>query len=163
MSEEVKIGSRASRSSENRFSQGRSKDNRPFITFGDGSKFNVPKEVIESDPEHSYHFVPYQSGGDDLINEYEDAIYGRGMMPVKCSEHPSLRRHVVDGPFKRSDDDLYKIGGQILMKRPKEIDKAEQAYFDERNSRDEYIRSLHSNVNPGSPKMFQDERRWNQR
>lgn len=160
--EAILVG-RASRSSERRIHESRSADERTRapIVFGEGSAFNVPSAVRESDPEHSYSYIAYSSGGKDLRQEYEDAVYRRGFQPVKRSSHPLLNRNMVDSPFGREeDDDLIKYGGQILMKRPVETAKAEDDFYNERNARQNYIRELHSNSNPGSPKVIQDERRW---
>lgn len=162
---ELKTNSRASRSSESRLHEGRIAEiaDRPILKF-ESSGFNVPEAVRESDPEHEYCYVAYHSGGVDLRQQYEDAVYHRGYQPVKRSAHPLLKKNIVDSPFARSeDDDLIKYGGQILMKRPIEVAEQEQSYFNERDVRQNYIRELHTNANPNAPRLIQDERRWGNR
>lgn len=157
---------RASRSSESRLHEGRIAEiaDRPILTFGENSGFNVPAQVRESDPEHEYCYVAYHSGGTDLRQQYEDAVYHRGYQPVKRSMHPLLKKNIVDSPFARAeDDDLIKYGGQILMKRPVEVAEQENSFFNERDIRQNYIRDLHTNSNPNAPRLIQDERRWGNR
>lgn len=163
---ESRLTTRTSRNAESRVHDGRisEESGRTPIVFGEGTAFNVPEAVRLSDPEHAYAYVPYHSGGVDLRHEYEDAVYRRGFQPVKRSSHPLLKRNMVDSPFAREeDDDLIKYGGQVLMKRTVEMQKAEERFYDEQNSRQNYIRELHSNQNLGAPKIFQDERKWSPR
>lgn len=158
-----KLSGRSPRASEGRVHDSRSGEEggRKPIRYSEGSAFNVPEAIRVSDPEHSYAYIPYHSGGKDLTNEYDDAIYRRGFMPVKRSSHPLLKRNQIDSPFARQEeDDLIKYGGQILMKRTLEDKQSEDDFYNERNARQNYIRELHSNSNPGSPKIFQDERKY---
>ena len=158
---EMKLNGRSARGSESRLHDGRVsfEEGRAPIVFGEGSAFNVPEAIRLSDPEHSYSYIAYTSGGKDLRSEYDDAVYRRGFQPVKRSSHPLLGRSLVDSPFGRQDDDdLQKVGGQILMKRPIEVAKAEEEYYSERVARQNYIRNMHANANPGTPRIMDDNR-----
>lgn len=160
---DFKTSSRTSRSSDLRSHDGRVSisGTRAPVSFATGSRFNVPKEVIESDPDHSYEYIAYQSGGVDLTSEYDEAVYRRGFAPVERSQHPTLSRNDIANPFgKKQEDNLVKQGGQILMKRPIEVKKAEDDFFNEFTARQNYIKQMHSNRDPGSTKMLADERSW---
>lgn len=133
----------------------------PALSFDESSSFNVPRAVLDSDPYHKYAYVTYHSSGTDLIGQYEEAVYKRGFMPVKESAHPALSRHIVDSPFSRTESGgLVKCRGQILMKRTIEADKAEDDFYNERNSRDNYTRKMHTAKGMGGPEMFQNERHF---
>lgn len=152
---------RLSRATEKRSYESRVTESRAPITFSEGSGFNVPAHIRESDPNHSYAYIPYICAGKELEHEYSDAIFNRGFQPVKATDHPSLSRRYHMSPFaERKDDDLIKMGGQVLMKRPLEYKQAEDRVFDEKIARDNYIRKMHSQ-NANDPRLFIDDRSYN--
>jgi hypothetical protein len=148
-----------------RASDARVNENKNFvqrrapITIGTGSFFNVPQEILRSDPDHSYSFIPYHSGGRELLEEYEEAVYVDGFVPVKRSSHPLLKRNAVETPFSRKEeDDLVKVGGQILMKRPIEY-KIEQDKVQDMHIRaQEAIKDMHRSDNMGVTRVINDTR-----
>jgi hypothetical protein len=117
----------------------RDAEKRQSISFFQGSRFNVPKSVRESDPDHVYAFVPYMTANMPWQESVDNACV-RGYEPVKKSEHPELsQRYVTDLFGKREDfnNDYVRKGGQILMKRPKYLDDAENEEFLKNNRRHE--------------------------
>jgi len=132
---------------------------RAPITVARGSFFNVPREVLDSDPDHSYSFIPYYSGGQELLEVYEEAVHVDGFRPVKRSSHPLLKRQTVETPFSRKeDDDLVKVGGQILMKRPIEYkiedDKNDEALIRAQDA----MKEMHRSDNMGVTRVINDTR-----
>jgi hypothetical protein len=102
----------------------------------------VPKSVRESDPDHVYAFVPYMSANQPW-QESVDSACERGYEPVKKSEHPELSQRYVNDLFGKRDDfnnEYIRKGGQILMKRPKHLDDAENEEFLKINRRHEEMK-----------------------
>lgn len=120
----------------------RSSGERPALDFTIGTRFNVPTELIESDQDHQYGFIPYMANGEQLQDVVDDAVE-RGWWPVLKSENPILARRYLSDLFgsNKSDRDNYIIkGGQIMMKRPKHIHEQEAAQYKEIDKRQEAFR-----------------------
>ena len=149
----------AARSTEKRVFESRAIDARPVYSFGGGSRFNVPEEIRLADPDHKYAFVVYSSGNFEQKENYYDAL-DRGYMPVPTSEHPRLSRAHFASPFAREEreDNLYKVGGQILVKRPNDVDKAEKEHFDGDKARQEHLSEMYLQPDARYPKPFMDQR-----
>lgn len=146
------------RSLDNRAHESRVTEARPAIMFSEGSGFNVPEAIRLGDPDHRYAYIPYVCAGKELEHEYSDAIFNRGFEPVRASDHPTLSRRYAMSPFaERKDDDLIKLGGQVLMKRHIDNARQEDSRFDEKIARDNYIRKMHSQ-NANDPRLFIDDR-----
>lgn len=159
-----KMSVRASRATESHSYEGRVTEERPPIVFSENSRFNVPQAIKDADPLHSYSYIAYMSGGTEKRDEYYDAIHRRYFKPVRASENPILARRYELDPFdKKDEDDLIKVGGQILMKRPIEAKEAEDKYYDEKNSRNAYISEMHNSRDLSRPRMIRDERSWQQK
>jgi hypothetical protein len=115
-------------------------DGRPSISFHTGSRFNVPQEVMDADPEHQYAFIPYVQGGEPCQDVIDEATE-RGYWPVSKTEHPKLAQRYVNDLYATSNkgDDYVKRGGQIMMRRPKELHEAENSEFLRINQRNEQL------------------------
>ncbi len=115
---------------------------RPALDFTIGTRFNIPTEITEGDPDHQYGFIPYMANGEQLQDVVDDAVE-RGWWPVLKSEHPLLaRRYLTDlyGSNKTDRDNYIIKGGQIVMKRLRSIHDAEQDKFKELDKRNETFR-----------------------
>jgi hypothetical protein len=133
---------------------------RPTISLGEDSAFNLPQSFIEKHPNKSFAFVPYLCGGVELHDTYYDAVHGKKFEPVLGSSFPELVRRVAHSPFKsREDDDLIKVKGQVLMMRDIEIKKAEEQKYDEKIARQKYINDR-SKMDARAPYLQMDERKW---
>lgn len=149
---------RRSRSTENRNFESRSASERPPIVFNRGSRFNVPESVLKSDDDHAYSYIVYSSGNIEQKENYNDAI-DRFYQPVLASDHPDLARNYEMNPFgDRGEEQLIKRGGQVLMKRKKEIHEAENAHYDAENYRQQYMAEMYKQADPRYPKPFKDDR-----
>ncbi len=150
---------RSSRATENRSYDGRVTEERPPIVYSNGTRFNLPTDLINGDPDHKYSFIVYSSGNQEQKENYFEAI-DRGYQPVRASEHPTLARRYNLSPFDRKEeDDLIKRGGQILMKRPSDVHKAEEDYYNERTHRQNYMADMYKQHDPRLPRPFMDERK----
>lgn len=150
---------RPKRAYESRGFEGRVTQARKPLLYSQGSRFNIPKEVIDADPDHYYSFIVYSSMNEENRENFYDAI-DRGYEAVKGSEHPILARRYDLSPFdKKVEDDVIKRGGQILMKRPMEIHEEEMKIYNEHNHRQEYMAEMHRSRDPRQPRPFMDERK----
>lgn len=151
---------RASRSTESRSYEARVTEERPPIAYGDGSRFNLPKEVIEKykDNGYSLSFVMYMCGKEEDKENYFSAIE-RGYTPVMASELPQLARRYSLSPFSQKEEDsLVRRGGQVLMKRLSDVDIAEKENYSEMHARQRIMSELHKQTDPGKPRVMFDER-----
>lgn len=130
------------------------REQRKPISFSLGSRFNIQEHVKEEG--YSYAYIPYNVGGEEKRDLYFEAIDRRGFEPVKASSHPDLARRYDLSPFKRREEDEFiHQGGQILMRRLEEYKKAEDEFYDERNSRNNHMVEMRKMGNP----TLKDERR----
>lgn len=113
IAEKQKRSSKKTRDS-NRISKNSDMGRKP-LDFSSGSRFNVPEEIIEGDPDHVYSFVVKE---EETLN---DAI-NVGWSPVKMEEHPSFQRQylLLNENSNKELASLVSKGGQVLMKIPKE-------------------------------------------
>jgi len=133
---------------------------RPTVSLGEDSAFNLPQSFLAKHPDKSFCFVPYLCGGVEQVYEYYDAVHKRNFEPALSSVYPELARRTVHSPFSRKDDDdLLKVKGQVLMLRTIEDKQSEDKKYDEYNARQEYLKSLHT-MDPKNPNLFVDDRRW---
>lgn len=151
---------RALRSTESRSYEARVTEERPPVSYGDGSKFNLPKEVVQKYEENGYSlsFVMYMCGKEEDRENYFDAI-DRGYSPVMASELPQLARRYEISPFSTKEEDgLVRRGGQVLMKRSSELDRKEKEYYSEKNARQSFMSELFKQTDPTKPRVIFDER-----
>lgn len=150
---------RRSRALDSRNFESRTVDQRPTFVYRGGSKFNVPLDVTDSDPDHVYSYVVYSSGNFEQRENYYEAM-DRGWKPVAASQHPSLARNYNINPFGTRDegDQLIRKGGQVLMKRTIEEDDAEKAFYDAENRRQQYMSDMYKQQDPRMPRPFLDDR-----
>ncbi len=131
---------RASRHSEGRAQTSRVKKERPAITISLGSRFNLPKEILD-DPDYVYGWVAYSCNGEELPEAVEEALDSY-WLPVPKEEYPSLARRYIGDIFGRKEEEqLIKKGGQVLMKRERDIDDEFAKAYNERNLRDEEMKN----------------------
>lgn len=155
------ISRRASRSTDSRSYEARVTEERPPVSYGDGSKFNLPKEVVQKYKENGYSlsFIMYMCGKEEDKENYFDAI-DRGYHPVMASELPQLARRYEISPFSQKEEDsLVRRGGQVLMKRSIEQDRAEKEYYSEKNARQNYMAEMYKQSDPSKPRVMFDERK----
>lgn len=130
---------RPSRHAQSRAHEGRIKKERPAISISLGSRFNLPQEILD-DEDYVYGWVAYSCNGEELqeaIDEAEDNYWEF----VPKSEYPTLTRRYRHDLFGRKEEDhLIKKGGQVLMKRLREIDEEYAKAYNERNLRDEEMK-----------------------
>lgn len=164
---EQKLSTRSSRNLESRVHDSREGEvDRAPTTFSTGSYFNLPKDLLENHPDKSFHWVAYQRAGEDLDIEYSKAVDRRMMEPVPRSIHPMFARKRVASPFKRhgreddESDGLVTYGGQVLMNRDEEINKKENAFYDEERRRSEQVRKMHIDHEMGGQNVFEDHRHY---
>jgi hypothetical protein len=122
--------------------QSRTSNERQALDYTMGSRFNVPQEITEGDPDHQYGFVPYMANGEQLQDVVDDAVE-RGWWPVSKSEHPTLaKRYLTDlfGTNRTDQCDYIRKGGQIMMKISKEIHQAENAKWKSIDKKNEEFR-----------------------
>jgi hypothetical protein len=109
------------------------------------SRFNIMQELMDNDPDHVYAFIAYMDGSEARQDLIDDATE-RDWWPVKRSDHPILERKYCNDVFRAKDvsgDDYIKRGGQLMMKRPRDIHDAEIAYFNSINRKsEEYSKQL---------------------
>lgn len=153
------ITTRVPRAVSERGSETRVAEMRDPIVFGGNSRFNVPSQVLRDDPDHVYGFVVYSSGNTEQKENYYEAM-DRGWKPVSASEHPSLARNYSMSPFKsnEAEEELIRRGGQILMKRTVELQRAEDEHYDAEKQRQDYMAEMYRQVDPRYPKPFMDSR-----
>lgn len=137
-------------------------DNRPQIVFGGGSRFNLPNNVIQKlkDEGKVVGFVVFSSGDVYQRENYFNAI-DRGWKPLDSREYPELTRQYELAPSEfrnREEDYLIRKGGQIAMIRDKEIDDAENEYYDSERRRAELTASTYRQGDPRSVRVDTDER-----
>lgn len=131
---------RVSRHSEGRAQTARVKKERPAITISLGSRFNLPKEILD-DPDYVYGWVAYSCSGEELQQGVEEA-FDSYWLPVPKDEYPTLSRRYISDVFGRKEEDqLIRKGGQILMKREREIDDEFNKAYNERNERDQEMKN----------------------
>lgn len=150
---------RPKRSIEGRAFEGRVTETRKPLVYSNGSRFNVPKEVRDSDPDHYYSFIVYSSQNEELRENFYEAV-DMGYMCVRGSDHPILTRRYDLSPFeKKAEDDVIKRGGQILMKIARENHDEQMKAYNEQNHRQEYMAEMHRSRDPRQPRPFMDERK----
>ncbi len=99
---------------------------RTPLSFTWGSRFNIPQEIQDADPDYQYGFVPDKS--DDDIDLLERAA-AMGWKEVKADENPELAKKYFNSSYRRKNDGILRKGGQVLMKITKEQYKAMQDHF----------------------------------
>lgn len=148
--EEVAVGRPSNRRSDTRLA---APNSRPVFTFGGGSRFNMPREILDGDPEHDFGYVVYSSNNIDQTQNYNDAC-DRGWEPVRVSEYPSLSRQRIASPFSARDNanDFEMRGGQIAMRRLKEVSRQENEYHDQSKYSQEQKADAHKHYDPRMPR-----------
>jgi hypothetical protein len=157
--QKVEDAPRMSRNRELRSHQSRTASERTPLKFARVSRFNLPESLLKQDLDHVYSFVVYSSGNVEQRENYEKAI-AAGWKPVLASEHPELVRNYEHSPFEKRElnDTLVKTGGQVLMKRTKEDDEAERAFYDSERIRQEQMAHQY-NATKGSVTLFDQRTR----
>lgn len=131
---------RFNRAAHNRANTRRMNNERPPLDFSIGSRFNIPKEITEADPDNIYGFIPYMAGGEQLQDIVDDAVE-RGWWPVLKSEHPILARRYLSDVFGKTEQcDYIKKGGQIAMKRSRIDHDHEMDQYKQMDKRNEELR-----------------------
>lgn len=136
---------RRARSLEGRSFQSRSASERPALNYASLSKFNVPKEVLDADPDHYYSYINARTPtGENLKQNFYDAV-DRGYKAVPPSAHPSLARNYHVNPFgdRGEESQFIERGCAILMKRPIDLHKQENARYDSEHQRDHEMAELY--------------------
>lgn len=123
-----------------RSAESRVADERKPIVFAHVSEFNINPSIL-ADTRYRFGFVPYMRRNNEIHTEYDRAV---SMGWVKASKNEYAQAQRIDDPFRRrhDEDDFVRTGGQIMMKRPVEIDDAERRHYDAENAHsDELIRA----------------------
>lgn len=158
--EKNQIDSRTSRAALNRGSTSRVSESRPPITFGGGSRFNLPTSVVQKlkDAGKVPGFVVYSSSNEEQKENYFAAME-RGWKPLTANEFPELARQYELSPFSTKEaDQLIKRGGQIAMVRDKETDNAEKEHYDSERERERMMLQQYS-WDGGNVKPIIDQRK----
>lgn len=125
-------------------------------------RLNLPLDYIASNPDYEFCMVTYQSMGETLDKNIEDAVRRR-YAPILRNEHPSLERNHTMAAFYKNDDrtnDYYTINGHIGMKRLKDDGVIERDYFAKlTHEHDRKIRS-HSGEGVAGLRTVMDERQY---
>lgn len=141
-----------------RDSESRAGNERPPIVWGMGSQFNYDQSVID-DIRYQFGWVPYIIANDEVSIPYDNAIK-QYWEPTPASEYAQLKRHYKD-PFNRgreTDEDFVKRGGLISMRRLKEYEKSEEAYYNEENNHKERVIDNYREATPGDVQMMSHSR-----
>jgi hypothetical protein len=143
----------SSRNADNRISS-----ERPALDMdiSFGSKFNIPAPVQETDPDYVHGFVAYMANNEQLDDVVEDAME-RGWFPCPKSDHPLMGRNYsnLSGGFRETNNEFTRKGGQIHMKRKKELHEAENKKFTSQNQRQDELRNYHRRDDPNSNSPIQ--------
>lgn len=145
---------RKARAAETRTNQSRVAQERPPMTIQGGRRFCVPQALMDSDPDHEYAFIVSHAGGQEERESFERNIEEREFMPVSPSESPYLSRRTYSSPFARPQDDLYKVAGQVLVKRPIEVAQEEKHMIAKINENQESAMHLVEEKDPRKPRAF---------
>lgn len=140
---------RRTRSSDTREHDSRSANERPPITFGGGTGFNLPQSVLD-DKKFRFSFKEYSTRGNEDYSKCQSAE-DAGWDTVEASEYPALKRSYKCNPRKRdrdTDDDLIRYQGQICYKRSEEICQLEDKHNDEKLNHDETLLNAYKKESP---------------
>jgi hypothetical protein len=99
------------------------------------SRFNLPPAFLLKNREWVYSFVAFRSNGFECRDTYAEQC-SRYWAPVGLEEYEEQHMGTYRSPFGRKDDTdgLVERGGQILMKRRRDIHDMEEAAYDKRNA-----------------------------
>lgn len=149
--------SRRSRTADHRSARSRAGDERAPIVFAHVSQFNID-ETTRADKRYKFGYVPYIVGNDEVHLPYDNAVR-KGWEKAPASEYSQLRR-IHDDPFRRRDaeDDFIRNGGQLMMRRPIEIDEAEDQHYIEENAHRDKMIAAHQIDTPGGMQVFSQSR-----
>jgi hypothetical protein len=92
--------------------------------------FNIPQQVKDRYPDKDFTCVAIYAGGEDLYNNYDQAIHDQ-WEPVTTEMYGDASRSNVMDPFGRTKtNDIKKIYGQVVMMRDKKISVSQQKHYD---------------------------------
>lgn len=93
-----------------------------------GSRFTIPDEVKDADPDYIYGFVPDRSEGDE---DSLDRAVSFGWIPVRMEDNPMLAERYQSMTVRKKEDPFLRKGGQVMARIHKDDYAAMQKRFDD--------------------------------